>query len=92
MNKFFRNVQINLWSIVAELEYQLYPWKTSEPPKWAMERHNVHHNIVDEYEEHMYYGWIKSHDDKISSLQLQMIQVQKELNDLKLDGKKQITS
>ena len=77
--KMIRKIQIWMWGIVAELEYQLYPWKTSEPPQWAVERYNVDHKIVDEFEEHMYYGWLKNHDDRIAKLQLEMIAIQKQL-------------
>tara|TARA_R100000005_G_C4954163_1_gene173390 strand:+ start:722 stop:979 length:258 start_codon:yes stop_codon:yes gene_type:complete len=78
-----RSFQIWLWGIVAELEFALYPWKTKEPPTWAVERYNLDHNIVDEYEDHMYHGWLKSLEDRTARLQLEMISVQNQINDLK---------
>ena len=66
-----------------ELEYKLYPWKDNTPPEWAISRYNLDHEIVDEYENHMYYTWIKSHDEKINRLQLEMLSVQKQLNENK---------
>ncbi len=72
-------LQVFLWSIVAELEYQLYPWKTSKPPQWAVDRYNVdgeHHEIN---EETFNYDWLKQHEQKISRLQLEMIHVIKEI-------------
>lgn len=74
-----KKLQIQLWSIVMELEYMLYPWKTKEPPAWAIERFNLDHHIVDEIEDSFYYNWIKSHEEKISRLQTEMIYAQKEI-------------
>ena len=82
-------LQVFLWSIVAELEYQLYPWKTSKPPQWAVDRYNVdggHQHEV--YEETFNYDWLKQHEQKISRLQLEMIHVIKEIEKLKKHGQK----
>jgi hypothetical protein len=78
-----RSFQIWLWGIVMELEYQLYPWKTSNPPSWAVERYNLDHGIIDDYEDHMHYGWLKSHDDKIGRLQKEMIYALDEIRKLR---------
>ena len=78
----FRNFHVWLWSLIMELEYKLYPWKDNTPPEWAISRYNLDHEIVDEYENHMYYTWIKSHDEKINRLQLEMLSVQKQLNEI----------
>ena len=40
MRNFVYQIRCTLWSIAAELEYSLYPWKTKEPPQWAIERYN----------------------------------------------------
>lgn len=58
-----------------ELEYKLYPWKTNSPPEWAINRYNLDHEIIDEYEDHIHYNWIKSHEQKINRLQSEMIYV-----------------
>lgn len=81
-------LQVFLWSIVAELEYQLYPWKTSKPPQWAVDRYNVdggHHEVNEEI---FNYDWLKQHEQKISRLQLEMIHVIKEIEKLKKHGQK----
>ena len=36
-----RTLRIWLWGIVAELEYQLYPWKSNDVPQWAIDRYNI---------------------------------------------------
>ena len=33
-----------------DLEDMLYPWKTKDPPDWAIERYNLDHNIKDNFE------------------------------------------
>ena len=62
--------RIWLWGMVAELEYKLYPWKTSTPPAWAAERYGADTNTIhDDHEfnyESLHYDWLKSHDDKIN--------------------------
>tara|TARA_R100001163_G_C5016128_1_gene160389 strand:+ start:705 stop:968 length:264 start_codon:yes stop_codon:yes gene_type:complete len=84
MTNMFFTIRVILWGIVAELEYQLYPWKTSKPPQWAVDRYNVdggHQHEV--YEETFNYDWLKQHEQKISRLQLEMIHVIKEIEKLK---------
>ena len=62
-----------------ELEYNLYPWKDKSPPEWAVKRYNLDHGIIDEYEYHIQYNWIKSNDEKINRLQSEMIYVLSEI-------------
>jgi len=78
-----RSVRIWLWGIVAELEYQLYPWKTSTPPEWV----RPEHKIEPDYEQNLHYDWIQSHDQKISRLQEEMIWIQKEIHKLNINLK-----
>ena len=66
-----------------ELEDVLYPWKTSAPPSWAIERHNLPDHADDELDEIIYKEWIRSHDDKIGRLQSEMITVQREIYKLR---------
>jgi len=73
-----RTVRIWLWGLVAELEYQLYPWKTDQPPKWVEEKYTP----PPDYESNFNDDWLKSHDDKISRLQSEMIWVQQEIHKL----------
>lgn len=66
-----------------DLEDLLYPWKTKDPPDWAIERYNLDHNIKDNFEDSLYYEWIKGHDQKINRLQKEMIYAQEQIEQLK---------
>ena len=79
-----REIHIWIWGLVSDFEHFIYPWKVSTPPDWAIERYCLDHNVVDPYDQdRIYNDWIKSHDEKISRLQEEMIQVQKTLKELK---------
>lgn len=77
----FRGIHIWIWGIVMELEYQLYPWKTKNPPDWAVERYNLDHGIKDEYEDHMYYNWLLSQEQKIQKIEESIIYLKKKLDE-----------
>lgn len=77
-----RGFHIWLWGVVCELEDILYPWKTSTPPAWAIERHNLPDHHEDELDEIIYKEWIRAHDEKIGRLQSEMITVQREIHKL----------
>lgn len=66
-----------------ELEYKLYPWKDKTPPEWAAKRYNLDHEIIDEYENHIHYNWIKSNGERINRLQSEMIYVLSEIKKIK---------
>ena len=55
-----RKFHIWLWGVVMELEDMLYPWKTSTPPSWAIERHNLPDHHDDDMDEIIYKEWIKA--------------------------------
>jgi len=82
-----RELHVTLWSWVAELEYRLYPWKSSTPPAWAEEQYGADTSVV--YDDHkfnndsLHYDWLKVHDDKIGRLQEEMIWTQNEIHKLK---------
>ncbi len=78
-------LRVWLWGIVMELEDVLYPWKTSEPPSWAIERHGLPNDYDDELDEIIYKEWIKAHEEKISRLQSEMIYISEEVRKLR-DG------
>ena len=85
-----RSIHIWIYGIVAELEYILYPWKTSTPPAWAIKKWNLNDetNTDGEIEESVLnYDWLKSHDDKINRLQNEMIYVIDVLNNNNLSKK-----
>jgi len=79
-----KKIRIFLWGIVAELEYHLYPWKSSEPPQWAIDRHNLDSglmsNIDDEY---LYFNWLKSQEQKIQKIEANIIFIIDEIDKLK---------
>ena len=83
-----RKLHIWLWGVVMELEDMLYPWKTSTLPSWAIERHNLPDHSDDELDEIIYKEWIRSHDDKISRLQSEMITVQHQIHTLQSELQK----
>ena len=68
------NLRVFLLSIVAELEYLLYPWKEEKPPEVS-------------YDQNLHYDWVKSNGEKIARLQEEMIWVQKEIHKLHIELK-----
>ena len=80
-----RKFHIWLWGFVMEIEDTLYPWKTSTPPSWAVERHNFPDHSDDELDEIIYKEWIRSHDQKINKLEENMILAFKQIHKLQID-------
>ena len=77
-------LRVFLWTIAAELEYHLYPWKEENPPEDTIQKYNLPESS---YEKNLHYDWIQSHDQKISRLQEEMIWVQKEIHKLNVKFK-----
>jgi hypothetical protein len=50
-----RAVRIWLWGIVAELEYILYPWKSSTPPDWVRPEHKIEPDYEQNLNSHRYF-------------------------------------
>ena len=73
-----------MWSIIAELEYHLYPWKDKNPPEEISQKYNLPET---NYDTNLYLDWIQSHDQKISRLQKEMIWVQQEIHKLNVELK-----
>jgi len=78
------NLRVFLWTIVAELEYHLYPWKDEKPPEELAKKYNLTDTTI---EERLQYDWIQSHDQKIARLQEEMMWVQKEIHKLNIELK-----
>ncbi len=78
------NLRVFLWSIVAELEYILYPWKDVNPPEETSQKYNLPNTQL---QNDLNYDWLKSHDEKISRLQQEMIWVQNEIHKLNIELK-----
>tara|TARA_Y100000004_G_scaffold30567_1_gene31846 strand:- start:1736 stop:1987 length:252 start_codon:yes stop_codon:yes gene_type:complete len=72
------SIRVFLWGIVSELEYQLYPWKTTSPPEWVKSEQKIEENYYQNFND----DWLKAHDDKINRLQSEMIWVQQEIHRL----------
>ena len=75
-----RDIHVWIWGMVAELEHVLYPWKTSDPPSWAVERYSLDHGIEDQYEQHMYYDWLLSQEQKIQKIEKNIIELYNRLD------------
>ena len=80
----FFNLRVFLWTIAAELEYSLYPWKEEKPPTEVAQRYNLPETG---YDQNLNYDWLKSHDEKIARLQEEMIWVQQEIHKLNIEMK-----
>ena len=80
-----RTLHVWLRGVVMELEDMLYPWKTSTPPPWAIDRYNLPDHYDNELDEIIYKEWIKAHEEKISRLQSEMIYITEEVRKLR-DG------
>jgi len=76
-----RALHVWLWGIVAELEYQLYPWKTTNPPQDYAQKYN----LDQEYASNLNYDWLKSHDEKINKLEENMIAAFEEIHKLHVE-------
>ena len=72
-------IRVFLWTIVAELEYLLYPWVDEKPPEDLAQKYNLPESS---YEQNLHYDWVKSNGEKINRLQEEMIWVQKEIHKL----------
>jgi len=78
----FFSLRVFLWTIVAELEYILYPWKKENPPEEISQKYNLPTTNVDQ---NFTYDWLKSHDEKISRLQKEIIWVQEQIHKLNVE-------
>ena len=78
------SIRVWLWGIVSELEYHLYPWKTINPPQCVIDKYNL---VEPNFEKNFNDDWLKSHEDKISRLQKEMIWVTQEIHKLNVELK-----
>ena len=76
------SIRVFLWTIVAELEYRLYPWVEEAPPQDIAKKYNLPETNP---EQNLNYDWLKSHDEKIARLQEEIIWVQKEIHKLNIE-------
>ncbi len=79
-----RDIQIFIWSLVMDLEDWLYPWKTKNPPQWAVERYNLDSGLCEDInQDQFYFDWLKSQEQKIQVIEKNIISLTKELQELK---------
>jgi hypothetical protein len=79
-----RDIQIYIWSLVMDLEDWLYPWKTKNPPQWAVERYNLDSGLCEDInQDQFYFDWLKSQEQKIQVIEKNIISLTKELQELK---------
>lgn len=79
-----RDIQIYIWSLVMDLEDWLYPWKTKNPPQWAVERYNLDSGLCEDVDQdQFYFDWLKAQEQKIQVIEKNIISLTKELQELK---------
>lgn len=79
-----RDIQIYIWSLVMDLEDWLYPWKTKNPPQWAVERYHLDSGLSEDInKDQFYFDWLKSQEQKIQVIEKNIISLTKELQELK---------
>jgi hypothetical protein len=67
-----------------DLEDWLYPWKTKNPPQWAVERYNLDSGLCEDInQDQFYFDWLKSQEQKIQVIEKNIISLTKELQELK---------
>ena len=48
-----------------DLEDWLYPWKTTNPPQWAVERYNLDSGLSTDIDSNQFYfDWLKQQNKK----------------------------
>lgn len=79
-----KKIRIFLWGIIAELEYHLYPWKTTKPPQWAIDRHNLDNGVIsDLQDDYLYFEWLKTQEQKIQKIEKNINFILDEIEKLK---------
>jgi uncharacterized protein (DUF433 family) len=78
------NLRVFLWTIIAELEYILYPWKEENPPEDIAQKYNLSNTNL---EQNLNYDWLKSHDEKIERIQEEIIWIKNEIHKLNIELK-----
>jgi hypothetical protein len=67
-----------------DLEDWLYPWKTKNPPQWAVERYNLDSGLCEDInQDQFYFDWLKTQEQKIQVIEKNIISLTKELQELK---------
>ena len=80
-----RDIQIYIWSLVMDLEDWLYPWKTTNPPQWAVERYNLDSGLSRDIDNNQFYfDWLKQQEQKIQKIEKNIIGIHKQLDSMQI--------
>lgn len=63
-----------------DIEDWLYPWKTKNPPQWAVERYNLDSGLSADIDSNQFYfDWLKQQEQKIQKIEENIIAIQRQL-------------
>tara|TARA_A100001201_G_scaffold87445_1_gene76989 strand:+ start:4811 stop:5059 length:249 start_codon:yes stop_codon:yes gene_type:complete len=80
-----RDIRIYIWSLVMDLEDWLYPWKTTNPPQWAVERYNLDSGLSRDIDNNQFYfDWLKQQEQKIQKIEKNIIGIHKKLDSMEI--------
>ena len=80
-----RDIRIYIWSLVMDLEDWLYPWKTKNPPQWAVERYNLDSGLSRDIDSNQFYfDWLKQQEQKIQKIEKNIIGIHKKLDSMEI--------
>ena len=80
-----RDIRIYIWSLVMDLEDWLYPWKTTNPPQWAVERYNLDSGLSRDIDSNQFYfDWLKQQEQKIQKIEKNIIGIHKKLDSMEI--------
>lgn len=80
-----RDIRVYIWSLVMDLEDWLYPWKTTNPPQWAVERYNLDSGLSRDIDNNQFYfDWLKQQEQKIQKIEKNIIGIHKKLDSMEI--------
>ena len=80
-----RDIRIHIWSLVMDLEDWLYPWKTKNPPQWAVERYSLDSGLSRDIDNNQFYfDWLKQQEQKIQKIEKNIIGIHKKLDSMEI--------
>jgi len=67
-----------------DLEDWLYPWKTQNPPQWAVKRYNLDSGLCEDIDrDQFYFNWLKQQEQKIQKIEKDIINLDDRVRKLK---------
>ena len=68
-----------------DIEDWLYPWKTTNPPQWAVERYNLDSGLSRDIDNNQFYfDWLKQQEQKIQKIEKNIIGIHKKLDSMEI--------